>query len=168
MILSPALQATLHQFPAIRRIDVEFLEARRKQDPTEPFTGLDSLSRNADNADLSPPPFQTTDLVIMWSCDEVSPLIHLATSFPLPLLARLHITDPHTIGAWPRAEDVDEYRERFEQLERVAVVWQSLESVQVCIQVLLDWSSQDHEELTIWNTWVRHIESSLPTSLTPS
>jgi hypothetical protein len=90
------------------------------------------------------------------------------SSRPFRVLARLHITDPHTIGAWPKAVDVDEYRERFEQLEGVAVIWQSLESVQVCIQVLLDWSSQDHEDLTIWNVWVCHIESSLPTSLTRS
>lgn len=121
----------------------------------EPSLELDSLSGNENDAIM--PQSQITDLVIMWSRDEIAPLIRFASSFPLPVLKRLHITDPQIIDAWPTEEDVEQYRTRFEQLEQVAVVWRSLESVQVCIQVLLDWASQDHEELTIWNTWVGHI-----------
>lgn len=171
-ILSGELQSILHQFPAIRRMDLELREARSRaaldivnRALGESPTGSDTSQVNGASPD---PSFQITDIVLWHNCEDIQPLVSFAALFPLSLLTRLHITVVVIVSAWPRPEDVEEYAAIFDQLERIAHVWRSLESVQVCVQVLLDWSSDDHVDLAIWNVWVRRLQTTECTSLMSS
>ena len=81
----------------------------------------------------------------------------LAMLLPVPALPLLHVTMPfRRIG--PTLKGLVEYRRMFDPLREVAAIWQGLQSVQVCIKVMVDWTWDDEDDgLVPWNFWVRSL-----------
>lgn len=85
----------------------------------------------------------------------------LAMQLPAQNLPLLHVTMPFRRmgeGANSTLKGLVEYRRMFDPSRVVAAIWQGLQSVQVCIQVMVDWTWDDEDDgLVPWNFWVRSL-----------